>query len=581
MNSTSKTLALLSTSALAAGAARGAVVYTPLNVTIPGNGTLNLDLNQDSVPDFKIAGSSTKPFIDNTPNPGASLVLSASANQGLPLTAAGTMINGSYQSAQSTGYFNKRLSDGAVVGSWTAAGDNEGYVGLELTDGAGTHYGWAHFIYNATNKVPNIDATGTVRLIDAAMETAPGVGILAGQTAETSAPVVVVPPSAWTGYLGGTAQLSAMAQGFPAPSFQWRAGAVGSGVYTNVPNGAAGNHGALNNLTLSNLKLANMADYVVVASNSSGSVTSSPPATLTVLPASDYPALLVHRYSFQDTAGSPTFADSVGGPAWDGSVSGSAALTGSSLLLDGAFGSYASLPPNLLSDYSQMTVEFWADIGAGNPDWTRVFAFGSSDGSTKTSGIDYSPGAPGDYQNLDLLSGGVNNYANSTPGSRGANHIHVTVIIDPVNNALCYYNGTAFTSAQHNLTVPPLNGIADDLNLIGASLAPADAYLAGTIYEFRVYQGVLPLPAIALNDAVGPANYIQLSANPTLKAIKSASNVVLSWPAGDYGFAVQARTNLSASSSWSTLTNAPALVGTNWQVSLPASGTARFFQLIH
>ena len=39
----------------------------------------------------------------------------------------------------------------SAVGGWTAAGDNEGYVGLELTDGTGTHYGWAHFIYNATN----------------------------------------------------------------------------------------------------------------------------------------------------------------------------------------------------------------------------------------------------------------------------------------------------------------------------------------------------------------------------------------------------------------------------------------------
>ena len=112
-----------------------------------------------------------------------------------------------------------------------------------------------------------------------------------------------MPPSAQTGYLGGTAQLTVIAQGFPAPSFQWRAGAVGSGIYTNLPNGAGDSHGTLNNLTLQNLKLANMADYVVVVSNSSGSVTSSIPATLTVLPTSDFPAMLVHRYSFQDHGG--------------------------------------------------------------------------------------------------------------------------------------------------------------------------------------------------------------------------------------------------------------------------------------
>jgi hypothetical protein len=544
---------------------------------------LTLDLNQDGTPDFSIYGSSTKPSIDNTPAPASSFVLASSANQGLPLTAAGTVINSTYQSAQSTGYFNEKTVglSGVTVGNWTAAGDNEGYVGLELVAGSVTNYGWAHFIYNATNVTHNINATGTIRLVDAAMETAPNTSIPAGKTADTSAPVVVVPPSAQTGYLGGTAQLSVIAQGFPAPSFQWRAGAVGSGIYTNLPNGAGDNHGALNNLTLPNLILANTADYVVVVSNSSGSVTSSVPATLTVLPTSDFPATLVHRYSFQDTAGSLTCADSVGGPDWNGTLMGSAVLTGSSLQLDGSTGCYASLPPNIMSTYTQMTVEFWADIGAGNPFWTRVFSFGSTDGVNKTSGIDYCPAADGDFQNLDLVSGGVGDYANSNPGIRGKNGIHVTVIVDPVNAALCYYNSTTNVSALKYVAVPSLAGIADDINLIGASLASADHYLAGTIYEFRVYEGVLPFQAIALNDVVGPANYFELSANPTMSASRSGGNVVLSWPGSDFNFAVQAKTNLASLTTWTTLTNAPALVGTNWQVSLPSTSTAQFFRLVH
>ena len=251
-------------------------------------------------------------------------------------------------------------------------------------------------------RVPNVNATGTLRLIDAAMETTPDVGILAGQTAETGVPVVAVPPSPTTGYLGGTAQLTVIAQGFPAPSFQWRAGAVGSGIYTNLPNGAGVSHGALNNLTLRNLTLANMADYVVVVSNSSGSVTSSVPATLTVLPTSDFPATLVHRYSFQDTAGSTTFADSVGGSAWDGTLQGSAALDGSSLQLDGSVGCYATLPSYIMSNYTQMTVEFWVDVAPSNPIWTYVFSFGEQAGGIKASGVDYCPYADGNYQNSDL-----------------------------------------------------------------------------------------------------------------------------------------------------------------------------------
>ena len=97
----------------------------------------------------------------------------------------------------------------------------------------------------------------------------------------------------------------------------------------------------------------------------------------------------------------------------------------------------------------------------------------------------------------------------------------------------------------------------------------------------RVYQGVLSPQAVALNDAVGPANYIQLSGNPTISASVSGGQIVLSWPASDFNFAVQSRSGLNSGTSWTTLTNAPALVGTNWQVSLPSTGTAQFFQLVY
>jgi hypothetical protein len=85
-----KTFALLSTSALAAGAARGAAVYSPVNIIVSAGTTLDLDLNQANTPDFKMAfGGGSKPFIDNSPNTGGAFVL-ADANQELPLTAAGT-----------------------------------------------------------------------------------------------------------------------------------------------------------------------------------------------------------------------------------------------------------------------------------------------------------------------------------------------------------------------------------------------------------------------------------------------------------------------------------------------------------
>ena len=194
--------------------------------------------------------------------------------------------------------------------------------------------------------------------------------------------------------------------------------------------------------------------------------------------------------------------------------------------------------------------------------------------------MDYCPSAEGDWQNLDLLDGsGVRAYANNPGGILGATAAHITVVVDSVNNAMYYYNGASVVSTLHG-RVPSLANINDTDNWIGASLVSADAYLAGTIYEFRIYQGVLPAKAVALNDAVGPANYLELSANPTINASLKAGSILLSWPAADFKFAVQSRTNLSSGSSWSTLTNQPALSGTNWQVSLPAAGTPEFFRLI-
>ena len=101
MTTTKKTVALLSTSALAAGAAHGAILYTNVNITLSEHGALSLDLNQDGTPDFQLAfnaSAAAKPYITNAPpiltTPA---VLSAGSTQGLPVTTSGTTINGSYE----------------------------------------------------------------------------------------------------------------------------------------------------------------------------------------------------------------------------------------------------------------------------------------------------------------------------------------------------------------------------------------------------------------------------------------------------------------------------------------------------
>jgi hypothetical protein len=57
------------------------------------------------------------------------------------------------------------------------------------------------------------------------------------------------------------------------------------------------------------------------------------------------------------------------------------------------------------------------------------------------------------------------------------------------------------------------------------------------------------------------------------------NNLTLSWPVASAGFALLSSTNL-ASGTWMMVSPAPQIVGSQWQVILPASGNAQFFRLV-
>jgi len=90
-------------------------------------------------------------------------------------------------------------------------------------------------------------------------------------------------PVSQTTFPGMTARFSALAYGYPEPSYQWQCGAVGSDVYTNLADGGQFAGASTTSLTISGVTADNAASYVLVASNGSGSVTSSP-ALLTLIP---------------------------------------------------------------------------------------------------------------------------------------------------------------------------------------------------------------------------------------------------------------------------------------------------------
>src|SRR5665213_3619582 len=277
-------IAAVSSSALASGMAHGAILYSgPItsnnSFPYPSNGGF-IDMNQDGTNDFVLNwnGSASKPFIVGVSNsvPGSAVL--TTATDGLPLTLFGTLINSNYAPTVDYGdaYFYQN-GGGTTVGSWGTSVSNEAYVGVEMWDGAGnTNYGWVRVIDNGTL------ATKTLTLVDYAYETTPFLGIIAGATNDASYPIIYSEPASQSVSAGTEVQMGVVALGAPTLVYQWQAGTVGSGHYTNLTDGGFIVGSSTPSLTITYSTSTNTADYVVVITNSAGIATSSPPATLTV-----------------------------------------------------------------------------------------------------------------------------------------------------------------------------------------------------------------------------------------------------------------------------------------------------------
>ncbi len=293
---------------------------------------------------------------------------------------------------------------------------------------------------------------------------------------------------------------------------------------------------------------------------------------------------LQHRYSFADAPGSTTFTDSVGTATGNLNNSTavnatSASLDGNQLQLDGT-GGYGVLPAGMISGDTQVTIEFWASFGTNLP-WTRLFAFGDQNGTGgENTGLDYCPYASGNYQNLNIQTAAGGGYANNNAGLDNETNVHVTVVVDPVNGVMYYYNGTTLISSiGHN--VPPLSGINDVYGLLGRSLFNVDPALTGSIDEFRIYSGVLPLSAVAINDASGPNSI--LSSPGTISALHFSSPVnplVVNGTAqealtGDFSSVTGLNLILYGGATFTSLNTGVVTINTNGVVKGVAPGTAQ------
>ena len=274
-------------------------------------------------------------------------------------------------------------------------------------------------------------------------------------------------------------------------------------------------------------------------------------------------AQLTHRYSFTANAN-----DSVGSA--HGSLQQNATISDGKLVLDGTT-NYLRLPAWLLKDYDAVTIDTWVDFRAG-ANWARLWHFG---GNTSSGNV------TDEFYLAPRISTTTHRYSTGFPHNTttrdleprwASQSLHITATFGNGTMAL-YTNGVFHDTAT---TAGRPDQIGGWVGWIGRS-PYADPYMNCSVDEFRVYNGRLSPQEIQASHVLGPDALLSV-ASPTLTATVAGGNVTLKWPLAAAGFTVQASDELGTG-SWGIITNAPALVGSEWQLALPATPARQYFRL--
>jgi hypothetical protein len=256
------------------GTVTGHMAFPGINLTVAQNVSFNVDLNTGN------GGASTRSYFAVQMNAANWYV---STNELLPRPSSTTWVTHSMVFKPSASVWKQlTVSGGGALNSVypiigpAATNDLAGYItGVGIVC---VHTG------NSTMQFDNFTVLGAIP--------------------PTTLPVINSPPTGVTNFTGTTAtfSVSATTNGSTAGlTYQWKAGTVGSGVYANLSNGGQFSGVTNNQLRISNVtSAANHKDYVVAVTDGAGSVTSAPPATLTVLDGP--PVLTVDAAIYPDAA---------------------------------------------------------------------------------------------------------------------------------------------------------------------------------------------------------------------------------------------------------------------------------------
>lgn len=271
--------------------------------------------------------------------------------------------------------------------------------------------------------------------------------------------------------------------------------------------------------------------------NASGRITAGAPGTVTItatlgsvsdsktLVVAPPAASLIHRYSFTTDA-----SDSVG--TADGTPQGNANFSAGQVVLDGvvANASFVSLPSYLIAPtnlgQNAVTFESWATIYPGNATWVRLFDFGASSSGQGNNYIFLTPvGGGGDTRFVvsDANPGWMSEQTVSIPGTlSGQTNVHIVCVMNPnvTRHAMAVYLNGTLAGWLNNLS-KNLSGINNAYSWLGRDLYSGDnAWLAGSIDEFRIYDGEMSAAQVAASyqnsgpnsTNINPGNLVSVNA---------------------------------------------------------------------
>jgi hypothetical protein len=444
-----------------------------------------------------------------------------------PTTITLTVTNTSMVAAQ--------IQQAAIVGTFSTG------TNVTVTDAA----------TNWVSSNPNVLTVNSTGLITAVAGGNATVSAVVNGVTATSAPITVAltapkitqQPSSINGVIGETVTFTVVAEGGNL-SYQWNLGVAPIQGATNAT------------FTLTNLTFSQASNYSVTVSNTLGS-TNSIAAILTV-----NTSVLAHRYSFTNDA-----SDSVGGPAWNGIIvpptTGAPATINNGLNLPGNPGGgngvsgYVALPNGIVAGDSNVTVECWVTPSAVNT-WAEIWDFGSS-GSINFALIQDSPGATGQMRVAFTPNGNERDIDAPSGDLPAGSESYVVVTYNNANlTANLYLNGAIDgTTILPNGTYSPgaFGGAAGTTQNTFGNDVFGDPQFGGTIYEVRIWNGVVSQRYISAQNVLGPG-VIVTNLTPTSVTVTAPSSVTQT---GTGQAAVDV--TLAATGSSSLLATADA---TNW-----------------